>query len=65
MEGFYMNVRVFSPGDIVPSRASGTYGEVDLLVRHTGHNATCVDGERFPPTRYRGYGWILVRLSNP
>ena len=58
-----MSTTIFRPGDIVP--VSGIYGVVDVYGRKLGRQATCVEGEHFPPTRHgtNEYGWVLVRRT--
>jgi hypothetical protein len=51
--------QIHRPGQIV--QVSGQYGVCDIRGSYLGREATCVRGERFPPTRpaTREYGWRL------
>lgn len=54
---------IYRPGQTVP--VSGIYSEVNSVGNYTGHRATCVEGEPFPPTSNNGYGWVLTTRTNP
>ena len=50
---------IYRPGEFGPR--SGQYGVCDVYGEYLGREATCVQGERFPPVRAgtREYGWRL------